>query len=212
MRTNKWAETECREFKSELETARPKSWLRTVCAFANGRGGIIVFGVRDDGRIVGIVDPQQTIEDITKLIKARIVPTPEFRVHVEDQEGRSTVELEVLEGSQTPYCYSSDGEYRAYVRIGSETGPASPVQLRELSMRGSRTCFDELVTDYELDSHSFDILKATYYNRLHKKFEQEDFVSFGLADRFGKLTNAGVLLADQWLLRQNRFSARAGMG
>ena len=33
------------EFKSELETKKPKSWLKTVSAFANGTGGKFFFGV-----------------------------------------------------------------------------------------------------------------------------------------------------------------------
>ena len=45
---DKIAETDQCEFKQELETGKPKSWLKTVCAFANGHGGVIVFGVRND--------------------------------------------------------------------------------------------------------------------------------------------------------------------
>lgn len=202
---DKIAETDQCEFKQELETGKPKSWLKTVCAFANGHGGVIVFGVRNDRRIIGVPDPQQTIEDITRLIKARIDPVPEFQVNAPIESDCCLVELNVLEGDQTPYCYCSDGEYRAYMRIGSETGPASPMQLKALSMKGSKTHFDELVTEYDIETYSFDILKATYYDRLHKSFESEDFVSFGLATREGKLTNAGVLMADQWILRQNRI-------
>jgi predicted HTH transcriptional regulator len=37
------------EFKAELEVKRPKSWLKTVSAFANGLGGRFFFGVDDGG-------------------------------------------------------------------------------------------------------------------------------------------------------------------
>jgi len=37
------------EFKSALEAGRPRSWLKTVSAFANGVGGTIYFGVSDKG-------------------------------------------------------------------------------------------------------------------------------------------------------------------
>ena len=40
------------EFKSELENIRPKSWLKTVSAFANGLGGSFYFGVDDNGKPV----------------------------------------------------------------------------------------------------------------------------------------------------------------
>ena len=37
------------EFKTELELKKPKSWLKTVSAFANGLGGSVYFGVTNSG-------------------------------------------------------------------------------------------------------------------------------------------------------------------
>ena len=37
---------------------KPKSWLKTVSAFSNGIGGIILFGVNDDREVVGIENVQ----------------------------------------------------------------------------------------------------------------------------------------------------------
>ena len=31
--------------KRELEVRRPKSWCKSVCAFANGNGGSLIFGI-----------------------------------------------------------------------------------------------------------------------------------------------------------------------
>ena len=35
------------DFKETLETNKPRSWLKTVSAFANTKGGILLYGVRD---------------------------------------------------------------------------------------------------------------------------------------------------------------------
>ena len=43
--------TEC-DFKRELETKKPKSWLKSVSAFANGIGRKLIFGIDDSGEIV----------------------------------------------------------------------------------------------------------------------------------------------------------------
>ena len=40
------------EFKVAVEANRPRSWLKTVSAFANGVGGSIYFGVSDDGEAI----------------------------------------------------------------------------------------------------------------------------------------------------------------
>lgn len=43
--------TEC-DFKVAIETKKPKSWLKSVSAFANGVGGRLFFGVDDNKNIV----------------------------------------------------------------------------------------------------------------------------------------------------------------
>lgn len=68
------------EFKSELEIKKPKSWLKTVSAFANGLGGRFFFGVDDDGGVIGISDVKSTSDNISRLIKERISPLPEFKL------------------------------------------------------------------------------------------------------------------------------------
>lgn len=65
--------TEC-DFKRELETKKPKSWLKSVSAFANGIGGRLVFGIDDMGEVVGLTDVQKNAEVISDLIKTRIIP------------------------------------------------------------------------------------------------------------------------------------------
>ncbi|MBR4823887.1 MAG: ATP-binding protein [Spirochaetaceae bacterium] len=62
--------TEC-DFKREVEHSKPKSWLKSVCAFANGIGGILVFGIDDKTRQhVPLVDIQLEIEFITARISS----------------------------------------------------------------------------------------------------------------------------------------------
>ena len=41
------AETSNIDYKEKLEEKKPKSWLKSVSAFANTKGGIILFGVED---------------------------------------------------------------------------------------------------------------------------------------------------------------------
>lgn len=60
--------TEC-DFKVAIETKKPKSWLKSVSAFANGVGGRLFFGVDDNKNIVGLSDVQNDAEPISRLIK-----------------------------------------------------------------------------------------------------------------------------------------------
>ena len=38
--------------KQELEIRKPKSWCKSISAFANGRGGSLIFGIADDESII----------------------------------------------------------------------------------------------------------------------------------------------------------------
>ena len=53
------------DYKISLEYKKPKSWLKSVSAFANTGGGIILFGVRDnDKEPVGLENVSWVAEKI----------------------------------------------------------------------------------------------------------------------------------------------------
>ena len=55
-------ETTAYDKKQMLEIKRPKSWLKSVSAFANGEGGTLIFGISDDDRIIGLADAENDAE------------------------------------------------------------------------------------------------------------------------------------------------------
>lgn len=44
--------------KVALETKKPKSWCKSISAFANCYGGKLVFGVANDDALVGLSDAE----------------------------------------------------------------------------------------------------------------------------------------------------------
>lgn len=48
--------TKCKakDFKLMFEEKKPKSWLKSVSAFANGSGGSLLFGIDNDGIVRGL--------------------------------------------------------------------------------------------------------------------------------------------------------------
>ena len=69
--------TEC-DFKVALEVKKPKSWLKSVSAFANGIGGTLFFGIDNDRNVVGLADAQNNAEAISRLIKRAYHALSEF--------------------------------------------------------------------------------------------------------------------------------------
>ena len=63
--------------KHAVERNKPKSWLKTVSAFANTVGGVLVFGVADNDEMIGLEDIKSDAEFVSQKVKERISPYPE---------------------------------------------------------------------------------------------------------------------------------------
>lgn len=119
-------ESEGVEFKTT--TGQRSEATRTVCGMLNGQGGFVLFGVRDDGTVVGQQVGARTMEEVIESIR-RIEPfvllTPE-RLPVD--EGREVIVIRVPGGLPGPFVL--DG--RPYVRQGPTTAVMPQGQYRRL--------------------------------------------------------------------------------
>ena len=189
------------DFKEELEEKKPRSWLKSVSAFANGVGGSLFFGVANDHSIIGLSDK------VSEGINQRIEPKPVYFLIPLKEEGKDILQLKVNPGQSTPYYYKADGVCVAYVRSGDESIEAPVSLLSELILRGSNRTFDSVVTGHLKKDFSFAYLQAKFLQQTGTRFEERDFVSFGIANTGGMLTNAGLLLSDQPPFRSCRLIA-----
>jgi len=193
------------EFKSAVEKDKPISWLKSVSAFANSIGGTLFFGVNDSGGIIGLENAQDDGEIISRRIKDRMTPLPDFILTPYSENGKDILALIVKAGRAAPYYYSVEGNNRAFVRIGSESVPAPDHILNELILKGSNRTFDSIISEFRKDDYSFTLLEATYLQRTQLRFDPTDYVSFGLATKDGFLTRAGALLTDQHIVYNSRM-------
>ena len=191
--------------KAALETRKPKSWCKSVSAFANGIGGSLIWGITDDNEIIGISNPKADSETISEQVKVRLNPIPNFNLRFECVDGKTIIILDVYSGDQTPYYYDADGMLIAYCRVGNESVPVTPAKLQELVLKGSVSSYDCLRSRYEFKNMSFTKLKSIYKKRTGQVFEDSDYESFGIVDEFGNMTNAGALLADDSPVRHSRL-------
>ena len=74
------AECTAYDFKVMLEEKKPKSWLKSVSAFANGLGGSLFFGIDNDGVVKGLDDVQHVCETISIRIRDYMDPLPEVEM------------------------------------------------------------------------------------------------------------------------------------
>ena len=199
------AECTAYDFKVMLEEKKPKSWLKSVSAFANGLGGSLFFGIDNDGFIKGLGDVQHVCEAISSKIRDYMDPLPEVEMIPHIVDSSHVLQLKVNAGHYTPYYYVGDGQRIAFVRVGDESLPATAEQLVRLVLKGSNKTFDSLPTDYRAEDYSFTILANSFKDRTKQEWERKYLLSFGLVTGAKSLTNAGALFADDCPLWQSRL-------
>lgn len=194
------------DFKLKLEEKKPKSWLKSVSAFANGIGGSLLFGVDNDGSIKGLDDIQHVCEAVSTKIRDYMDPLPDVEMipHKTD-EGLNVLQLKVKPGHYTPYYYIGDGQRIAFVRVGDESVPTTAEHMVRLVLKGSNKTYDSLVTDYKQEDNTFIILANEFSKHTEQDWDKKFLLSFGLVTSNGYLTNAGALFADDCPLWQSRL-------
>ena len=189
------------DFKENLEEKKPKSWLKSVSAFANGIGGSLLYGVVDKTKeIKGVSDIQELGENISRLIEKHLIPLPSFELIPYIYKGKNLLEVKVKSGADTPYYVEFGGKRDVFIRNGNDSLPAPDHMLHELILKGTHQSYDAIVSKEQKKDYSFTLFEATYLERTGSHIEPSDYVSFGLATSEGYLTNAGKLLADQHIV------------
>ena len=191
--------------KEKLEINKPKSWLKTVSAFANGLGGTLIFGISDKDEIIGLDNYKKDSENISEIIKTKIEPLPKVTLKHYLIEDKNIIILFVHSGKETPYYFTEGGHQTAYIRLGNESIPAKNNDLINLILKGKNRSYDSLETNIKKDNVSFTKLKSLYYLKTGNEFTDSDLESFGLVNKDSFLTNAGALLADEPIIKHSRI-------
>ncbi|GHV97386.1 hypothetical protein lacNasYZ03_16840 [Lactobacillus nasalidis] len=103
------------------------TFLKTVSAFANYGTGEIKFGIKDDGEVVGVGDPERVCLDIENKINDSIQPNPKYDLNIDKDS--QVITLKVYQGPTPPYFYKS----KAYKRNDSASIEVDSVELSRLS-------------------------------------------------------------------------------
>ena len=89
------------EFK-ESRNALNKDVFETVCAFLNRKGGHLILGVKDNGKIIGVENPQKLINDFITLANnpQKLNPTFYFSPEIFQINGKNIIYIFIPESSQ----------------------------------------------------------------------------------------------------------------
>ena len=179
-------ETRELEFKETITN----TFLKTVSAFSNYDGGVIIFGIDDNGNIKGISDIKQACLDIENKINDSISPQPNYTIELQNKD--QTIKLTVKQGGQKPYLYKS----KAYKRNDTATIEVDTLEFSRLILEGRNIKFEELPC--KVQELSFEVLHRKLKESIQiETFNQDTLKTLNLYDTVNGYNNAAGLLADK---------------
>lgn len=133
------------EFKGEEHGAlNDRDLVEAIACLANGRGGTLLIGVEDDGRVTGARPRHGSYTDVRRLeslVGARTVPSCPVTCDLVSLDGREIIVVEVPSGQ--PITATSDGVYKRRVVDLHGRPQCLPLYTHEMQSReASRGALD----------------------------------------------------------------------
>ena len=164
------------EFKLIPNEERIK-YLKTAVAFANGKGGRLLFGVANDGTVHGIARDKvfAEMDAIVNSISDACSPRVPIDIGIENIDGKQVIVVDVLAGTRCPYFIKSEGDKDGvYVRVGATTQRADEATRRELAFLSEGRSFDgEPCPKAKIDDKRIKALCAKMYRIARKNCDTE---------------------------------------
>lgn len=128
------------EFKRKVST--PEKIARALIAFANTKGGHILFGVDDDGSIVGVESEKSEVEMIRNAGLLHCSPEIEPLIDIVPFNGDDVIVAYVPESDRKPHMFVGNGngngsdhdgdDTKVFIRVNDKTVMASKEVVRIL--------------------------------------------------------------------------------
>jgi predicted HTH transcriptional regulator len=152
----------------KVKLSNPEKIAQEIVALANTGGGVMVFGVNDQLRIVGVDDPESVQDELAWICREEVQPSlVPYIDRIAFDNGRRVVALEI-EGKRRPYR-TRDGRF--YLRIGAEKREATTEEVSALISEARPWGFENMPV---LGAAAADIDEAHLWSFL-REFEGDAF-------------------------------------
>lgn len=207
------------EFKGTLEEGEnPKDgslfkrleygWLKAVNAFANTSGGTLYVGVEDKThRLLSLsrAEVDKVSLRFHRLVKEHIHPDIDYEIRPinvsklggEGTENRYVLEIDIHKSATLPVTLHVEGFNFIFVRYFGKNSPATPEQIRSLSLMGENASFDTGKTDRYYDPDDFKILREAYKKEQGKELGEKNLIDAKFMDKDGLLSRGALLFLDE---------------
>jgi ATP-dependent DNA helicase RecG len=184
------------EFKRDLSS--PEGALKTLVAFANTSGGILLVGVEDGTkRVKGVADILSEEERLANLIADSISPKLVPSMEVMPWRKTQVLAVEIYPSSSRPHHLNRLGsEEGVFVRVGSTNRRADSFLIEEMRRYNQVSSFDEQPMP-ELNSEAIDFRVASEFFKPIRKLTPHDLQTLKIVTNYqGRVvpTIGGILL------------------
>ncbi len=118
------------EFKRKVSS--PEKIARAMIAFANTHGGILIFGIDDDGSVVGVDSEKEEIDLIFQAATQHCYPPIEPKIEIFELNGKDVIVVTIEKSIRKPHhLISTNGDAgKVFIRIGSQNVIASEEMIK----------------------------------------------------------------------------------
>ena len=133
------------DFKMRVDDSRKIA--RTMSAFANTKGGRLLIGVKDNGKVSGI-NPTEEFHIIDAASEMYCKPKVEFTSHVWQQGHKLVLQINVAPSSTKPHrSPDEEGKWVTYIRVDDNTLLANKILVRVWNSRQKKNAKPEVMSE-----------------------------------------------------------------
>lgn len=125
-------------YNTEFKQSWRDEHLKSICAFANTKGGVLYIGKDDNGNVVGVVNSKKLLEDIPNQIKSMLGIVAD--ISCKRLQGKEFIAVKI-KVSKNPVSYK--GKY--YKRSGSTTQELNGSELQNFLLEKSNATWESVV-------------------------------------------------------------------
>ncbi|MCZ7610488.1 MAG: ATP-binding protein [Ignavibacterium sp.] len=152
------------EFKREFST--PEKIARGMIAFANTKGGFMLFGVDDDKKIVGVESEKETAELVVNTAKNLCEPAINVIIDYREVNGKEVVIVNIPESDNKPHRlqdFKSEFDINTAIvtiRVNDKSVLASKEMIRILRAQTNQTALKKYVLG-PIEKNVFEYINKT---------------------------------------------------
>lgn len=185
------------EYKEKVSNSLPKE----IVSFLNSEGGTILIGVNKKNDLVGIINIDETMREISDIITDQISPrcVSFVKQFHEIIDGKNIIKIEVKKGNQLFYIKKYGlSEMGCYIRIGSSCKSLTPEEIKERFIKSLSNITTSIVDIPSRKSHlTFQILK-NYLLSNNNHISNDTFLeNYHLLTKEGHFNYLAEILADK---------------